>query len=269
MKKSLKVALLALIASAVILLTAQNAGNTGTATYATTVFTNVSTASATSAVFRNIGQSAHYLTYCMGGIGNFTATMFLEESFDAVTWVTIGSANISSQTLLAQCSVLQAGGYYQNVRARIANNSGGTINAWYQATSGPISFAPSGMNTTGASAPITCDQQITGTLASGAITQIVAGVLTQYIAVCSITVSLDGAAGAGIVEFYEPPSLGCNTIPTTSILAFDTTANTPQLSTFGSGVGTIAKGIVSAQLCGNQTTGVTLRYSISYAQIQS
>ena len=98
---------------------AQNAGNTGTFTVSQIAFSN-QTSTGPSVVFKNIGQSAHFLTFCLAsGTGN--AQVNLEQSFDGVklwapmaTGITVGAS---------ACNTIQAGGYFQNVRANILHRS--------------------------------------------------------------------------------------------------------------------------------------------------
>lgn len=254
--------LLVLITIAVVVLTAQNAGNTGTATTAQIAFTANSSASATSAIFRNVGQSAHYLAYCTTTGGAGQENIFLEESFDAVTWITIGSASPQGNT----CGILQAGGYYQNVRARIANNTGLTNNAWYQATSGPIGFAAPGTNTNGPASPVLCDSIVTGALTSGTAATVLSPVAGRSNVVCSITLSFDAAAAAGEVDIYRLDTPCAASSPSGVDFRIDTTANTPQTLFFGSNIGQIISAS-TVNLCGSQTSGTTVRYTLTFASV--
>lgn len=84
-----------------------------------------------SAIFRNINQSSHWLTYCTSGAS--AVSVWLEASGNGTTgWVTISNVGTSAT---AACGTIQAGGYYANVRANFTI-TGGTITAFYSASTG-------------------------------------------------------------------------------------------------------------------------------------
>ncbi len=96
------------------------------------VFTNGGGAVGPSAVFRNIGQASHWLIYCPSGSPT-SVQIQLEGSADNATYYQI--SEIGTQT--SGCGILEAGGYWNNVRANIIALSGGvspTITATYMAS---------------------------------------------------------------------------------------------------------------------------------------
>lgn len=105
-------------------------------TWQQNAFTNQGT-TGTSVIFRNINQSSHWLTWCVGGTGTFTSIqIFLEESADGQSnWQAISNVGVN------QCGVVWAGGYYFAVRAHIAALTGTgslLVNATYSASTGTI-----------------------------------------------------------------------------------------------------------------------------------
>ncbi len=250
-----------IIASVVFLSAFQNAGNTGTFTKAQLVF-NAAGANMSSAIFQNIGQGAHYLTYCPSG---FTGTIDLEESFDGSTnWVPIAAANPSNDST---CHVLQAGGYYQNVRSTITNRSGGTVSAWYSASSGPIQFASPGINSNGPTSPTQCDQSLTATIiTTGTYSSLLADATGRPISVCGFTISFAAAPGSNTdavqLGFGSPCGVG-----SLYLWYISTTASTPQVIPVGSGQGSIFRIGQNAgtNLCIGNHSGASLEISLSYA----
>lgn len=237
----------------------QNNGNTGTATIAQ----QVTYTAGVSQVFRNVGQSAHFLTFCLTG---WTGTgIVLEESFDGTTnWTTI--AFTSGPTSGNGCGVLQAGGYYQNVRSR-AGTLGGTIVAFYSATSGPISFSATGVGSQGPRAPTACDKSATVDVANTATGLVITGFPDTggEFRVCGYTISFNGATAAGSYQFVTANDNTCAG-PVTVWPAF-TTAATPQTVVMGSGLGQLFKpnGIV---LCFTNNSGAIARVNVAWANVQ-
>jgi hypothetical protein len=131
-------ALLVLIMLGIVVLTGQNAGNTGTATTFKQVFTAQSSPAISSVVIPNIGATSHWLTYCPNGA--ITAlTIQLEGSNDNTNFFPISHSGSNTGPLA--CYVLQASGYFQELRANLTvftTPGGGTVTAFYTGSSGPI-----------------------------------------------------------------------------------------------------------------------------------
>lgn len=140
MKSKLRVVVrLLLVIVAAVLSMAQNAGNVGTQTMFQ-IALNAVTVPTASSPFRNIGQSAHWLTYCTTG-STVTLSIQLEASNDAVTWFPISHVGTTAFVGVGGCSVLQAGGYFQNVRVNlttITGVGGQVVTAFYTGSTGPI-----------------------------------------------------------------------------------------------------------------------------------
>jgi hypothetical protein len=103
------------------------------------------TAAGPSAVLRNVGQSQHSVVYCVAGSSGTvsTAQIQLEGSFDATTWFPISDVSYPNTTGTG-CWLLEAGGYWPNVRVNLlAWSATGnlSLSAWYTGTAGPISNA--------------------------------------------------------------------------------------------------------------------------------
>ena len=95
---------------------------------------NAVTTAGPSAIFRNIGQSSHWLTYC-AGTGLSSLQIQIEGSEDhGNTWFAI--SDVGSNT--TGCAVLQASGYFDEVRADILSISGGSVTAYYSASVYPV-----------------------------------------------------------------------------------------------------------------------------------
>lgn len=214
-------ALLTLVVCAALFFTGfQNAGNTGTATIAQIV---VYGGGGHSQIFRNVGQSAHYLSYCLGA---YQGSVNLEVSFDGTTnWTPVASATYPDAT--TGCNVLQAGGYYQNVRSTRQCVAPCAISANYSASSGPISFAPTGLSNLGQTAPPVCNTTKILSIANAAVgkLQLAATFGTVRIRVCAYAITFDGATAAGNVLWQGSPDACTTLIP---LWQTDTTVNTPQ-----------------------------------------
>ena len=120
---------------------AQNAGEVAIQTVNQTAFSGQATAPATFVV-RNIGQSAHWLIYCPNS-ATAVITIAIEAAGDnAGPWVEISPEGTAIGT---QCGVLQAAGYFKNVRVNLSNLNGSgaqAVSAWYSGTAGPIGSNP-------------------------------------------------------------------------------------------------------------------------------
>lgn len=120
---------------------AQLNGSTGALTDNEIAFTNLQGAGV-SLTFRNVGQSSHWLTYCTSS--SSAIQIALEASEDNNTWFQISDLGTATG-----CNVLSAGGYFQYVRAHVYALSGGSVSAFYTASSFPI--AANGLVSQGAS----------------------------------------------------------------------------------------------------------------------
>ena len=193
--------------------TAQNAGNTGTFTNAQVVFTNLA-ANGSSAVLQNIGQSAHFLTYCNTG---FSGTIDLEVSFTgSAPWTPIASATYGQLGITdSACHVLQAGGYFQNIRSTVSNYSAGSLSAWYSSSSGPIAFTPAALGSNGPTSPVACDKTGTQSFAQNTTGgNIVSGLPGAQIWVCQMTISFNGATTTGVIQLADGASGACSSLTT-------------------------------------------------------
>ncbi len=123
---TLRKMLLALLALAV--------GAVGQSTTFSVQAFNAVTTAGPSAIFRNIGQSSHWLTYCAGS-GLTSLQIQIEASEDhGATWFAI--SDVGSNT--TGCAVLQGSGYFDEVRADILAIAGGSVTAYYSASVYPV-----------------------------------------------------------------------------------------------------------------------------------
>lgn len=243
---------------------AQNAGNTGTFTSAQVVFSGQTT-TACSRLLDNIGQSSHFLQYASTAeVGGFTGAIDLEASFDAVHWVPIAIANLTLAQ--GQGGVLQAGGYYQNVRSCVTVASG-TLSAWYSSSSGPVAYTPPALNSSGTTSPTACDLPLVAAVASGATSRIVIEG-TRQLAVCEVAITFDAATAAGSVQlgFRIPPDVSCTGFA--PLWQVDTLAGTPQYLPYGSPLGAFLRAPgLGDDLCIKNTSGANLTISVSYTRL--
>ena len=199
---------------------AQFIGFVGLQTTSVKAFNNQTT-TAVSATFPNIGASSHILSFC--ATGTTSVQLVLEGSQDLTTWFPISAPNgIPSVTATSGCAgvvgLIQAGGYYQGVRARITLLTGGTpvVNAWYSSTNGPVSvFTPALQDSLGGLiggvgvSPTICSRGSFSSVANGATTSLASSSAATY--VCDITITFGGAVTAsGTVNFFYATNIACN-----------------------------------------------------------
>ncbi|HKW76183.1 MAG TPA: hypothetical protein VJN64_11715 [Terriglobales bacterium] len=105
----------------------------------------------------NVGQSSHWLTYCVSGGTASTVFIQLEASFDGTNWFAItepSNPTSSPGGPFQGCQILEASGYFPQLRANLAAWNGPTLNIWYSATQTAISS--DGLGRSGkASQPVT------------------------------------------------------------------------------------------------------------------
>ena len=205
---------------------AQFIGYISSQSTAQVVFTN-QTANAVSATLSNIGQSSHYLTVCNTAL---VATVTLEASTDGTFTapVTLVSGNYQTSADTA-CHVLQAGGYYPAVRARVKNYSTGSTNVFYTGIGGPTAPAPSALATSGPTAPMACDLTSGPSSVAQSITNasLITGIANTSMIVCSLTLSFSAATTAGQIQLTQGAAGSC--AAPTALYTLNITANTPQI----------------------------------------
>ena len=192
-------------------------------------FTNA-TVTGPSGTFFNNGQGAHYLTYCKTGGGSGNVLIDLEQSFDGVTnWTPMVTGTLNTG---GNCQTIQAGGYYQNVRANILNITGVSspaFSAWYSGTPGPIAFYQPAIGPF--NAPFVCNGSAgTVAVANGASAQLVpiSGLaVSASVYVCDYTISFAATPGTGSITFEQGTGTVCST-GLASLWVLDTTAATQQ-----------------------------------------
>lgn len=85
-------------------------------------------------ILRNVGQASHWLQYCTSS-GVTAIQIELEASFDGSNWFQI--SDLGTQT---GCAVLEASGYWPDVRANLLSLSGNpvSVTAYYSASPYPV-----------------------------------------------------------------------------------------------------------------------------------
>jgi hypothetical protein len=218
--------LLALFLALTLGAQAQFIGYISSQSTAQVVFT-AQAANATSSILSNIGQSSHYLTVCNSAL---VATITLEASTDGTfgSPVTLVSGNYQAAAD-SSCHVLQAGGYYPAVRARVKNYSSGSTNVFYTGIGGPTAPAPSALSTIGPAAPVACDLTSgpSSVAASTSNASLITGITSTSMIVCSLTLSFSAATTAGQVQLTQGAAGSC--AAPTALYTLNITANTPQI----------------------------------------
>jgi hypothetical protein len=244
---------------------AQNAGNTGTATISQPVV-YTGTGPFISQIFTNVGQSTHWLQICAGSTP-FLGTVDIEADYDGVTNFTpIAAANYQVFPLFNSCHILQASGYYQNVRSVVTVTGGsGFPTATYNASSGPTTYAPTGIGDTGPTAPLACTRSSAGLLVTpGSTTMAIQGVANTQTRVCAYKISVEGPA-TGLVEIQSSTEVAaCAGGVDLWDVYFDGTS-TPDGQ--GGGMGQLFPSATGNAICVKNGTGVNLILSFTFAQV--
>ena len=212
---------------------------------------------------KNIGQSTHFLSYCNTG---FAGTISLESSPDG----TFTSPNVLASATYGQnattdsaCHILQAGGYFQTVRARVSHYVSGSVSAWYTAIAAPISFAPSALGSNGPTAPVACDHSFFLSIPASSSGGLV-GLSGTSIYICQVTISFNGTTSAGDIGLGA--GAGNCTSPST-FWPIHITASSPQVFQVGGPLGSFMAAPNGAYFC-VQIGAITAStdVAISYAQ---
>jgi hypothetical protein len=257
---------LALVAGA----SAQFIGYTSAQSVAVNVFASQA-ANGASATLQNIGQSAHFLSYCNT---NFNGQIALEASQDGTFASPIPLAQASFTNFDGACHVLQAGGYYPAVRARVLNYVGGSVTAFYTALGAPIAYSPTAVTSTGPTSPTVCDRSFSITVGQNTTSSLIANQPGMTFILCAVSFSFNAATTAGSLQLSEfATSTGPGNVCTTGIgtgafwNAF-VTANTPQLFSVGGTVGPWLKTILPNHVLCLTTGAVTASTQVTYSYAQ-
>lgn len=240
------------------------------------LFTNQA-AIGTSVTITNLGQSSHFITVCNF---NFVGTVLLESSQDGsfappntVAAANYGSAEAGNPD--NNCHLIQAGGYYRTMRARVANYVSGSTSVFYSGIGGPIGFAAPALSTLGPVSPIACDvpglNQVTASNTNGIV--LVHQIAAQVVIVCSITLSFLGNTTAGEIEFGAGNPSGAGTgVPCSGIVrdVYDIflTAQSPDPQHYLGGLGGLFRLRPGESLCvSTGAIGAITTIDFSFAQI--
>jgi hypothetical protein len=259
---------LSLLLLAPLAASAQFIGYVGGQTTQQKVFTNQA-ANGSSITLTNLGQAAHFLTFCDTAFGG---TISLVASPDGTFSqpITLATASFGATNAFdTGCHILQAGGYFPTLRVVVSNFRTGSVSAWYSAISMPIGFEPPALNSSGPASPIACDLHTTGGLGPG-VNGIIVGTpplaATSRIYICQMTISFNGATSAGEVTLSESTDAGCLTNVGVSLWQIYVTANTPQVLTFGGPVGSFFSADAGRCVMINLSAiGASVVWSVSYA----
>jgi len=139
-----------------------------------------------------IGAGASYWTYC----SNATSLQVIaEESPDNVHFVPVSAIYGPPLALNGvTCGVIQVGGLFGYPAFNVLLISGGTISVWYSGTTGVVSTFPPATNSSGATAPVICDNTTGVTQTAGTTVALASPInRNQKVVICSMTLSFPGA----------------------------------------------------------------------------
>lgn len=242
---------------------AQFIGYVSTQTVAPAQVFTAQAANGSSATLANIGQSAHFLTYCNSG---FRGTISLLASPDGTFAAPVTLASASYTAADSSCHILQAGGYFPTIRANVSNFVGGSVNAWYTGTASPIGFAPPAIAGGGPTSPVQCDSTGTQSVTQSTTAVVVPGVAGQKIYVCQINLSFSAATTAGQLSVGLANDGAC-TGYTTKWATLITSSSPQTLPQTGSSFGAFLQLPVGTYLCVNAgAITANTQLSISWAQ---
>jgi len=215
----------------------------------------------------NIGQGAHYLTYCYSG-PTTNLKIWLEESFDGSTnWVPFSSVGTLTGTFNGNCNELQGGGYFNHIRVNLNQlaGTGASVSAWYSASAAPIPLFQIAQGTQGAFVPTGCDTPTFALIASASSGTLKGGALNSAVHICNVVITFAGTPTAtGQINIYQNAvGNGCATV-SGFIQEFFTGSANP--ISYGSGFGATINGSLGSDICIQNTgTGVSALVSFSYA----
>lgn len=259
------VAMLALLAGAA---QAQFLGYTSLQTTAQVAFTNQSATGVTGA-FNNIGQSSHLLTVCPT---NFIGTISLEASTDGTFGAPISLVAANFSTASTFCRVIQAGGYYPAVRARVFTYVSGSVSAFYTGIAGPLPVNPLTLNNSGPTSIAQCDSggelEISPSTSGNVIVNPTnAGTPgPAHLYLCQMTLSLSiTPTTTGPLTIYSNTGAACGGTTVQTIEFIEYTANSPQTLqvTFPNGLQINPAGSTLCASLGAIGAGVFIEYSVT------
>jgi hypothetical protein len=176
----------------------------------------------------NIGQSSHWLTYCVSG--SPTAVIIqLEESSNGVSWTQLSDQG----TQTSGCQVLEAGGFYPLLRVNLLTLSGGSspsITAYYSASTAPLTGAGSGTVRTRAPAALQCPNTSAVTENTSGTFQVIAGVSGKMILLCSIMLSGVNATTNQNLTLESGTGATCTTPTPIAYMAMSSASGSPAVA---------------------------------------
>jgi hypothetical protein len=226
------------------------------ANHVTPVTGTVSGSGGTLVAINNVGQSSHWLMFCLSNGG--TVQVEVEGSGDSNTFAQISELGVLSAT---GCGILEAAGYYNYVRVNIiALNAGaGVFNAWYSATGNAI---PAGGIVAGfkTSQPVTFVPSLN--FSNTALKSTVATISTTPVAINEVSASNPNASAVFVIVN--------GTTPSTS-MTYQVAANSSRDVPFPQGVQTIGASTVGCATAvggaGDPATGCVV--NIAYKPVAS
>lgn len=219
--------------------------------------------------FNLIGASAHFFTYCTS---DTSIQLIAEESFDGISshYTAISSsAGVPVPVNGNSCAVIQVGGYYQHIAISILANSGGTLNIWYSATTGPINIYPPASNSIGGAPPVQCDKSSTFELLNSRSQPMVIAIANERVYICGFVFSFQtepSTASDGVAIADYPAGGTCTGGSGNISSGLDTGTTDPLVIPFNFGGNAVLISDTDYDMCVSNNSGATVRVSISYAQ---
>jgi hypothetical protein len=220
----------------------------------TTKALNAVTASGASGVMENVGQAAHYLTYCIAGGNANSVGIQIEGSEDGTTYNPISSQGNDT----SGCAQLTAAGYFPAIRVNLVTFSapgGVSLTAYYSGVAMPISQPP-----------VQCPKTVIANIATQSTATNFLEVShsgNTHIYVCGLDWSYAAAPSTSAFELVYGTGTNCGT--GTQPIWNETTASTNP-SRMISGIDLMIP--IGQDLCISVSSGigVTTTFNIPYAQ---
>ena len=253
---------------------AQNQGTVGIATNQAKVCwsapcVTAGTATGTSLPFTNIGQGASVLTYCYNG-STTALKIWLEESFDGSTnWIPVSQIGTTSGTFGGNCNYIQAGGYFNYIRANLnqLNGGGASVSAWYSSSAAPLNLFQAGQGTNGIVIPSACDFSASVSFGDNTKATLKGNPTAGgSLYVCNLAITYNGTpTQTGEIDIYAEPSGTCAAATPGNFLGKYFTGS-PAPILLGSGYGQLFNSGVGADICAHLTgVGASALITVGYA----
>src|SRR5271154_6849644 len=214
-------------------------------------------------ISQNIGQTAHYLGFCINGA--FTGTINMQGSNDGgVTFTTLAVADYLNANV-QQCHTLRGGGYWGLMQSTAVVSAGTLLSATYTGVASPIDAIPTGIATIGPMPPVVCDRG-QSVVASAGTTLLLSPALTlDVVHICGMTLSFSAATTGGSVSIGWSTVSGCSSPVSTWIMFTPSTA--PQTIVVSHPLDSPTWAGQNQFACVANSSGANVAVNLSYASV--